>query len=169
MNLKYSMARYSPILEMMESPLPTIGQQKRLTYRTDINEVVRTYKMLNYYVFNYELPMPLIEVVPRCRQYWGICYGSSERIPYRKSSCKIRVMDKWYCKQWMITILAHEMCHQYQWDIIGYQRELMGKPAIMSHGPTFFYFRDKLKKHGISLKTSHSRGKWFKHQNLFKA
>jgi hypothetical protein len=38
----------------------------------------------------------------------------------------------------------------------------------MSHGPTFFRFRDKLEKYGISLKTAHSQRKWFKHQDLFK-
>lgn len=163
------MARYSPILELMESPLPSLGQQKRLTYRTDLNEVTRIYKMLNFYVFDWELPMPILEVVPRCRSYWGMCYGAEEQLPYRKSSCKIRLMDKWYCKQWMITTLAHEMCHQYQWDVIGTQRLYEGKQPIMSHGPSFFIFRDRLREHGISLKTAHSKRRWFKHQNLFKA
>jgi hypothetical protein len=161
--------QYSPILELMNSPLPSIGQQKRLTYRTDIREVTRLYKMLNFYVFNNSLPMPIIEVVPRCRKYWGICYGEYESIPYRRSACKIRLMDKWYCKQWMINMLAHEMCHQYQWDIIGRKRIAKGKDPLMSHGPSFFIFRDTLKKHGINLKTTHSSRQWFKHQNIFKA
>ena len=78
-------------------------------------------------------------------------------------------MDKWYCKQWLVTTLAHEMCHQYQWEIIGAERISMGKDPIMSHGPSFFLFRERLKEHGISLKTSHSKRKWFKYQNLFRA
>jgi hypothetical protein len=163
------MAHYSPILEMMESPLPSIGQQKRLSYRTDINEVTRLYRMLNYYIFDNELPTPILEVMPRCRKYWGMCFGSNEPVPYRRSLCKIRLMDKWYSRQWLINTLAHEMCHQYQWDIIGPERIKQGKEPIMSHGPSFFIFRDELKKHKISLKTSHSKRKWFKHQNLFKA
>lgn len=163
------MPHYSPILAMMETPLPSIGQQKRLTYRTDINEVTRIYKMLNWYVFDYELPMPALEVVPRCRDYWGICYGAIAHLPYRRSSCKIRIMDKWYCKQWMINTLAHEMCHQYQWDIIGQERLEAGKQPIMSHGPSFFLVRERLKEHGISLKTAHSRRRWFTYQSLFKA
>jgi hypothetical protein len=77
-------------------------------------------------------------------------------------------MDKWYCKQWLITVLAHEMCHQYQWDIQGMERLKRGKQPLMSHGPSFFVFRDKLKKHGISLKGAHSKRKWFWYQNLFK-
>lgn len=163
------MLKYSPIREIMESPLPSIGQQKRLSYRTDINEVARLYRMLNWYVFDYQLPMPVLEVVPRCRKYWGMCYGEEERFRYRHSYCKIRLMDKWYCKQWLVTTLAHEMCHQYQWDIIGIDRIAKGKIPIMSHGPSFFKFKARLKEHGISLKTAHSRRKWFKYQNLFKA
>ena len=77
-------------------------------------------------------------------------------------------MDKWYCKQWLITVLAHEMCHQYQWDVQGPKRLKAGKEPMLSHGPSFFVFRDKLAKHGIALKNSHSRRRWFKHQNFFK-
>ena len=153
----------------MESPLPSIGQQKRLSYRTNINEVTRLYKMLNWYIFDNALSMPTLEVVPRCRKYWGMCYGSYDAPIRNRSSCKIRLMDKWYCKQWLVAVLAHEMCHQYQWDIQGLERRKVGKDPIMSHGPSFFVFRDRLKKHGISLKGSHSRRKWFLYQNLFKA
>lgn len=163
------MTRYSPIREIMESPLPSIGQQKRLSYRTNINEVTRLYKMLNWYIFDNTLSMPTLEVVPRCRKYWGMCYGSYDAPIRNRSSCKIRLMDKWYCKQWLVAVLAHEMCHQYQWDIQGLERRKVGKDPIMSHGPSFFVFRDRLKKHGISLKGAHSRRKWFLYQNLFKA
>jgi hypothetical protein len=98
-----------------------------------------------------------------------MCYGSLEMPSKAKSFCKIRLMDKWYCKQWLITVLAHEMCHQYQWDIQGMERLKRGKQPLMSHGPSFFVFRDKLKNYGISLKSAHSKRKWFWYQNLFKA
>jgi hypothetical protein len=77
-------------------------------------------------------------------------------------------MDKWYSRQWLITVLAHEMCHQYQWDVQGLERLKKGKEPIMSHGPSFFVFRDKLKEHGIALKSAHSKRRWFLHQNMFK-
>ena len=162
------MSKFYNISELMDSPLPSIGYQKRLLYRTNYSEVVNLYHQLNYYVFDNAMSMPPIEVVPRCRDYWGICFGSHDKIRYQKSYCKIRVMDKWYCKQWLITILAHEMCHQYQWDIIGETREQEGKERIMSHGPSFFVFRDRLAEYGIPLKTSHGKKRWFKHQNMFK-
>jgi hypothetical protein len=163
------MFKKANISELMREELPPIAYQKRLYYRTDYDEVISLYKMLNKTIFNNKLIMPEIEVMPRCRKYWGMCYGSLEMPSKTKSYCKIRLMDKWYCKQWLITVLAHEMCHQYQWDVQGVERLNRGKEPIMSHGPSFFVFRDKLKKHGISLKSAHSKRKWFKHQNLFKA
>ena len=82
--------------------------------------------------------------------------------------CIIRVSDKWFCKQWLITTLAHEMVHQYQWDIQGRERIKNGKEPFISHGPTFFQFRDKLAENNISLKRAHGIKGWFKHQNLWK-
>ena len=148
--------------------LPSIADQKRLFYRTDRAEVVAVYRMLNKHVFNNKLIMPEIEVMPRCRKYWGMCYGSLQMPTKTKSFCKIRMMDKWYCRQWLVIVLAHEMCHQYQWDVEGLKRLNKGKEPIMSHGPSFFIFRDKLKKLGIPLKSAHSKRRWFKHQNVFK-
>lgn len=165
---KYIMFRKSNLAELMCEELPPIAYQKRLLYRTDYAEVISLYRLLNKTIFNNKLPMPDIEVVPRCRKYWGICFGATQRERGKKSLCKIRIMDKWYCRQWLIMVLAHEMCHQYQWDILGEKRLRQGKEPIMSHGPTFFIFRDKLKKHGIPLKSWQRTRKWFKTQNVFK-
>jgi hypothetical protein len=162
------MFRKANLTELMREELPPIAYQKRLCYRTDYDEVVALYRLINKTIFNNELIMPEIEVMPRCRKYWGMCYGSLEMPTKNKSFCKIRLMDKWYCRQWLIAILAHEMCHQYQWDVEGLKRLGRGKEPIMSHGPSFFVFREKLKKHGIALKSAHSRRKWFRYQNLFK-
>ena len=156
------------LLGLMHEELPNIAFQKRLLYRTDYREVVDMWSILNKTIFYSELKIPIIEVMPRCREYWGICYGAHEKIRRRRSLCKIRLMDKWYCKQWLITTLAHEMCHQYQWDIIGEERISEGKDRLMSHGPSFFLFKDKLAEYGIPLKTSHRQKRWFKYQNLFR-
>lgn len=162
------MFRKANLAELMREELPPIAYQKRLCYRTDYDEVVALYKLINKTVFNNKLPMPEIEVIPRCRSYWGICFGGHDRLPGKKSLCKIRVMDKWYCRQWLITTLAHEMCHQYQWDIVGDKRVKEGKERLMSHGPSFYVYRDKLQKHGIPLKRYQRMRKWFKYQNIFK-
>jgi len=158
----------SELSELMQEELPSIGYQKRLSYRTNYDEVEYLYRLINHNVFNNKLIMPEIEVVPRCRKYWGICFASVNMPTKTESFCRIRLMDKWYCKQWLITTLAHEMCHQYQWDVQGPKRLREGKEPILSHGPSFFVFKDKLAKHGIPLKHAHGMRRWFKHQNLFK-
>jgi len=163
------MTKRSKLAMLMREDLPSLGTQKKMRYYTNYNEVVRLFKLLNETIFNNKLDMPIIEVSPRCREYWGMCFGEYDKVRYKRSLCKIRIMNRWYCKQWMITILAHEMCHQYQWDILGEERVRAGKERIVSHGISFFLFKDKLAKHGISLKRAHVRKRWFKTQDFFKS
>jgi hypothetical protein len=160
----------SRLQRIMSQELPTISAQKRLLYRTDLGEVKYLFKILNQEIFNNELSMPEFEILARCREYWGMCQAKHfiPNLNSSRSGCLIRLQDKWYCKQWLINTLAHEMCHQYQWDVISKKRVRKGMRPIMSHGPTFFVFRDKLAKHGIALKRANSTNRWFKHQNLLK-
>lgn len=154
----------------MSEELPNLSYQKRLRYRTSQREVMDLFKIINYEIFNNKLPVPKIQIMARCRKYWGYCIANNfyPGSIYDKSDCTIRLSDKWFCKQWLITTLAHEMCHQYQWDIESKKRIKNGLPPIMSHGPTFFQFKDKLAKHGISLKRSHGMKRWFRHQKFSK-
>jgi hypothetical protein len=156
----------SIIQTLMENPLPDLGHQKRLTYRTTKDEVIQYFHLLNNGIFEGKMYIPEFEIKKHCRNYWGYCFGYNHEPD--KSNVTIILSDRWYCRQWLITTLAHEMVHQYQWDILGKERVARGLQPLLSHGPTFFNFRDKLKDHGISLKSAHSIQKWFKHQNLFK-
>lgn len=152
------------LLELMYTPLPSLTEQKRLTYRPTEREVIKIYDMLNREIFKNKLARPEIQLGIR-RQCWGICIGYYRR---RKtgSYCIIKLSDKWFCIQWLITVLAHEMAHQYQWDIIGPQRERRGQEFLMSHGPSFFRHRKQMFKHHIPLRVAHRRSKWFKHQHI---
>lgn len=164
------MTKYSKLQVLMSEGLPNRTSQKRLMYRTTPAEVLELFHVINHEIFNNKLPIPNIEVMSNCRTYWGLCSANAFTLypDPEVSNCTIRLMDKWFCKQWLITTLAHEMCHQYQWDVIGHRRIKEGREPLMSHGPTFFLFREKLAKHGISLKRSHGMKRWFRHQNLFK-
>jgi len=153
--------------EIMELPLPPIHIQRRLPYRPSKNDIRHVYEQLNWLVFDNKLRMPKLVLASNCRKYWGMCIAETS-INYTGSYCTIKLMDKWFCPQWMVTTLAHEMCHQYQWDIDGPKRARKGKDFLMSHGPSFFAHRDKLSEYGISLKTSHRMKKWFRNQDLFK-
>lgn len=164
------MSKSSQLYSLMMEDFPTISYQKRLSYRTSRREVLALYKLINKEIFSNTLPMPQIEIMPRCRGYWGFCLGQpfSTELETTKSKCVIRVSDKWFSKHWLIFTLAHEMCHQYQWDIESKKRVKNGLEPIMSHGPTFFQFRKKLRKYNIPLRKSHSVKRWFRHQSLFK-
>ena len=164
------MSKNSRLYRLMSEDLPNKTYQKRLHYRTNHREVLALYKIINKEIFNEKLLVPEIQILSRCRTYWGICMANSVVPDYEqhKSNCTIRLMDKWFCKQWLITTLAHEMCHQYQWDIDGFKRVQLGKTPIMSHGPSFFIWREKLERHGIPLKTAHGMKRWFKHQSMWK-
>lgn len=165
------MSKSSQLYKLMSEDLPNITYQKRLHYRTSKREVLALYKIINKEIFNDKLPMPEIHVLPRRRDYWGICMAKNF-VPdddFTTSDCVIKLMDKWFCRQWLITVLAHEMCHQYQWDINSRKRVREGRKPLMSHGPSFFVFKDKLEKHGISLKRAHAKGRWFRTQDFYKS
>jgi len=150
--------------ELMEIPLPSLTEQKKLAYRPSLREVYRIYDQLNKEIFQNKLIKPEIQIGTR-RQCWGICLGFS-RIRKSGSYCIIKLSDKWYCKQWLIAILAHEMSHQYQWDILGPKRLTQGKKSLMSHGPSFFLHKNRLLKHNIPLKVAFRRSRWFAHQHI---
>jgi len=153
--------------EMMLIPLPSIPTQKKMPYRPTQTEVEYVYDLLNQEVFGGCLIRPKLIIAARCRNYWGMCYG--EDTPQQNGTfCKIKIMDKWFCAQWMVTVLAHEMCHQYQWDVFSKPRADKGKRRLMRHGPSFYRFQQQLKLQGISLRTTSSMKRWFKHQDLFK-
>ena len=150
----------------MQEPLPSLSQQKRLLYRTNHTEATALFNIINEEIFDNALEVPEIIVKSHRRKYWGMCHGEHIAIPNRKTQCWIELMDKFYCRQWLITILAHEAMHQHQWDIDGPIRISAGKERIMSHGPSFFKLKHKFAEHGISLKKWHRRASWFKHQEF---
>ncbi len=152
------MARRNPLRELMKTPLPLITHQKRKCYRPCIREVRHIYRLLNYYVFDQQLVMPPIEL-GICRKYWGMCYGH-EKYTKKGTYCTIKLMDKWFCVQWLVTTLAHEMAHQYEWDVLR-------KP--MTHRRNFFIWKAKLAKFDIDLKTYHGYRRWFKYQDFKKS
>ena len=152
------MARPHPLKELMKTPLPPLSYQKRKCYRPSLREVKETYKLINKYVFNNQLTRPLISIGV-CRKYWGMCIG--HQFPTRKGTrCEIKLMDKWFCVQWMVTTLAHEMVHQYEWDVL---------EKDMTHRQNFFIWREKLAEFGIDLKTAHKQKHWFQYQDFKKA
>jgi hypothetical protein len=153
----------------LSEELPSISKQKKQPFRPTIPEIKEAWKVLNVLCFNSELKMPEFSLHSR-KWWWAMCVSNSGRpIKYKtKSNCEIWLSDKWFCRQWFVDTLAHEMAHQYQWDIDGVKRVKKGWDPIMSHGPTFFKHREKMKSYGIYLKIAHKNDKWFQYQCLKK-
>ena len=149
------MARKNKLKTVMNSELPSILQQKKKLYRPSLREVRELYDLINQNVFDGKLKRPKI-VLRRCRGSLGWC------IPYanpKRRWCEIILRNRWYCIQWTITILAHEMSHQWEWDSLC---------KTASHGKHFFIWKKKLERFGIPLKRCYYIDRWFKTQSLLK-
>lgn len=162
------MSDIKQLKDLMSEELPGISYQKKRLYRTNKKEVYKLFRIINNEVFEGVLPEPTIIVKSHMRKTWGECTSFYNRTKGKKSKCVLTLNHRWYCKQWLITILAHEMAHQYQWDIIGEERIKEGRLPLLGHGPSFYVFKKKLKEHNIALKARFSIAKWFDTQNLFK-
>ena len=151
------MARPHPLRRLMKTPLPTIAEQKKKPYRPTLKEVRDTYNLINKYIFNNKLNRPPLKIGP-WKNIWGMCIGGVYRTR-TGSKCWIKLSDKYYCVQWFVVTLAHEMVHQYEWDIL---------EKNMTHRQSFFEWRIVFDEFNIPLKTCYSTDLWFKYQNLDK-
>lgn len=159
----------SNLKKLMKSELPSINLQKKLVYRPSLSDIEQTYDLINLEIFNNKLIKPEFKIHKRTVNYWAMCKAKcSSPIYTEDSNVTIVLSNKWYCIQWFIMVLAHEMCHQYQWDIFSSKRVKIGKDPIMNHGKSFFKFKKKLLRHGIPLKIKISSSTWFAKQNLLK-
>jgi hypothetical protein len=161
------MARPNPIRAIMESPLPSITYQRRLSFRPSDADIKYVYNKINRYCFDNQLTMPYISQGTR-RQTWGFCVWEDQQ-QSSGSYCNISIMNKWFCPAWFVQTLAHEMVHQYQWDIhrFEYYNGRMEKRGG-AHGPDFFQFRERFDHYGLRLKTSYGMRRWFKFQDWYK-
>lgn len=164
------MARPNPIRAIMEQPLPSITYQRRKLFRPRYADINYAYNIINKYVFNGALVKPDI-TQRRMVKAWGFC--SWEDLEQKSGSwTTIHLSDKWFCPQWFMNTLAHEMVHQYQWDHYRWEHlDYHGKPMFEgsgAHGPSFYMWRDVFDYYGLNLKRHHRMKKWFKYQDFNK-
>lgn len=164
------MARPNPIRSIMEAPLPSITYQRHKSFRPVYADITYAYSIINRHIFDNQLRQPEI-TMGRLRKTLAYCEWLPE--PYvNKSWVRIKLSDKWFCQQWFMNVLAHEMIHQYQWDvgrwvyINTYGRDIYQLSG--AHGPSFFEWRDKFSQYGLTLKTAFGQRRWFKHQDFNK-
>jgi len=162
------MARPNPIRRIMQEPLPGLTYQRRKQFRPAYEDINYAYNIINRYIFDNQLTKPVI-YQGQLKRTWGSCHW----LPQQPSGshCHIRLSDKWFCPQWFMNVLAHEMVHQWQWDVHRFELESEGRKIYESsgaHGPSFFAWRDRFEYYGLNLKTSHGQRRWFAYQDFTK-
>lgn len=165
----YRSVSMSILKSIMERPLPKITYQKRKMYRPSRDEILYTYRLINLYIFDNILAMPEI-TTGQPQKAWAYCLWYNE--PQGPDTfCTIHLNKNWMCRQWFINTFAHEMVHQWQWDIYRPNENPNYNKYVnksMGHGPSFFRWRDKFAEHGLCLKGSFGQKRWYKHQNFNK-
>ena len=164
------MARPNPIRKIMAQELPGITYQRRKSFRPAENDIVYAYNLINKYVFDGVLVRPVL-VQGSYRKVMGYCQWNKEQQD-SGSWCQIGLVNKWFCPQWFMNTLAHEMVHQYQWDIYRWEHlDHYGRPMFEgsgAHGPSFFMWREHFSHYGLNLKTWFGQKRWFRHQDFTK-
>ena len=156
------MTTTNPLTLLMQTPLPSKNQQRKLKFRPTKVQIKEVYALLNEHVFEGKLTQPSINL--RSMEFLGLCTGYDDPDHH----VKIRRANGCLCIQWFIIILAHEMAHQYQWVIHGPRRVSEKRKPLLSHGGSFFEFKSKMAEFGIPLKSEYHTEKWIKHQSLNK-
>ncbi len=164
------MARPNPLRRIMEAELPSLTYQRRKMFRPRAHDVVYAYDLINRQVFKNQLYRPDIKM-GRVNRAWGSCqwhWGEQRTGSY----CDLWIADKWFCTQWFMNVLAHEMVHQWQWDVYRWDhQEYFGREPNTNgggHGPSFFAWRDEFDYYGLNLKSWHRTKKWFRYQDFNK-
>ena len=161
------MARPNPIRTIMATPLPGITYQRRKSFRPADADIIYAYNIINKYVFDGVLRRPSLQQ-GTLRKAWGYCSWEHQE-QQNGSWCNIQIMNKWFCPQWFMNTLAHEMVHQWQWDILRWDHLEIGKEMYIgsgAHGPSFFQWRDRFDYYGLNLKRFHRMKKWFAFQDF---
>jgi len=154
---------------IMERPLPKITFQKRKMYRPSMDETIYTYRLINYYIFDNALTMPDI-TLGQPQKTWAYCLWYHE-LQSKGTFCTIHLNKNWICRQWFVNVLAHEMVHQWQWDVYRPTKNPNYNKYThksLAHGPSFFSWRDTFAEHSMCLKRTFGQRRWFKHQNFNK-
>jgi hypothetical protein len=154
--------------KLMSAKILPKTKQRKLPYKLTMYKLRKMYKILNEELFNNCLPIPILRIKKSYRGAFGHCFGEDWELSRNGSCCEIVLTDRWFSQQWAVIALAHEMVHQYQWDITSKSRVKKGLTPIMSHGPSFVKFRKTFAKKGLPLNRHYSVSKWYQTQNFFK-
>ena len=147
------MSKLNKLVKMMATTLPTKTDFKKKLFSPTPDIAYETFDILNKHIFGNDLKRCPI-IIKRLRMAYGWCDGRTTPDGDFYTH-EIIISPRHGCLQWFATILAHEMVHHWQWSILSNERYDKGIPwkraAIMSHGPSFYKWKNPLEKYGIPL------------------
>lgn len=116
---------------------------RKAPIRVTVEMVEDIYDALNRAVFGRVLQRPKITVRNyQHRGIWGECEGFQRGSRWGEHYTKvIRIEREFPNLKKLISVVAHEMVHQYEWDVLG----------VMTHGNSFFAWEETLRNKGIRL------------------
>ena len=140
------------LAQILEAPYPSKSHFRSMPYRPDDEEITSIFGAINDSIFGGILRQPTIRL-SRVKKTWGWCQGDYEmRDGHHWPSTKEIIMYPMYPGVHMfVATLGHEMVHHWQWSINSIERLAMGKKPLMSHGPSFYQWRDAFAKRGLPL------------------
>lgn len=141
--------------------LSDLMQSEVKPFRPWLYEVELIHTIINREVFDNVLNLPKFKLIRKTDigNDFGWCEGEHDFETFKPESgqslCTIGLLNTWKSVQSFVIILAHEMVHQWQWDIYSLERFRDNKSLILSHGPSFWQFRTTLANFSIPLKTTY--------------
>ena len=111
-------------------------------YDANEDDAVKTYHLLNKYVFDNVLDRPKFNI-KRTRGYWGMCDGRMDILDERFFVEEITLSKKFTHKAMFVATIAHEMVHLYQMTWV--------KDPYANHNANFFAWKNKFKLAGLGL------------------
>ena len=112
-------------------------------------QVARAHTIINKCIFDSVLRKPrlIIKYIPDA---WGVCNAELDdnTLPYYAPRCtSIMLNCSFRSKRHFIEVLAHEMVHQYQVEMLN----------RIDHGQSFWAWREKFKRYNLKLRISYPR------------
>lgn len=136
------MKRRNYITKLMSSTVEL--DESTVLYHPSVREAKYYFGLLNKYLFQNKLTAGKIRIT-KLRGCWGWFVGWDDGF-------EIKMTDKYPSVRVFIMALAHEMVHQYQWEVDGIEDLKQGKTPNISHGPGFYAWKDTLSEFNIPLK-----------------
>ena len=145
-------------------------KRTNVSYKANKTEAWKWFHILNEQIFG-NLLEPVDKIFISNHKNYGDVYALYYYDDkFRGKPAKISLCKRFDDEKMFVEILAHEMIHQWQWDVYRFDHlDYFGRPMFENsgaHGPSFFAWKNRFADYGLHLKTWYGQKRWFKHQDF---